>query len=142
MPRDTELMATGRADAVRQVLAEWQRGNWRAGGELLAQDAVVSWQEPPDDLVECRGPAEVNRRLASFLDQWRAFWIEPSEVSELDADSVLVVAKQVNIGKTSGARVERTTYIVWTFEGDRVTQIRWNWDRGHALEAAGLAHYS
>jgi hypothetical protein len=55
---------------------------------------------------------------------------------------VLVVAKQVNIGRTSGARIERTTYIVWTFDGDCVTQIRWNWDRGNALEAAGLGRYS
>jgi ketosteroid isomerase-like protein len=129
-------------DVVRQVLAEWQRGNWEAGGELLADDAVVSWQEPPYDLVECRGPAEVSRRLASFLEQWRAFWIEPSEISRLDADSVLVVAKQVNIGKASGARIERTTFIVWTFDGDRVTQIRWNWDRSKALEAAGLEQHS
>lgn len=135
-------MGAGRVKAVRDVLAEWERGNWQAGGELLAEDAVVSWQEPPDDIVECRGPAEVSRRLANFLDQWRAFWIEPAEVRELDADSVLVVAKQVNIGKASGARVERTTYIVWTFDGDRVTQIRWNWDRGKALQSSGLGRYA
>jgi ketosteroid isomerase-like protein len=135
-------MSGHRADAVRKVLARWQQGNWRAGAELLAPDAVVSWQEPPSDLVECRGPAEVSQRLASFLDQWREFWIEPSEITELDDDSVLAVAKQVNIGKSSGARVERTTYIVWTFHGDRVTQIRWNWDRREALEAAGLEHYA
>lgn len=130
-------MTASRADVVRQVVGEWQRGNWRAGGELLAEDAVVSWEEPPHDLVEYRGPAEVSRGLARFLEQWREFWIEPSEISELDADSVLVVAKQVNIGKASGARIERTTYIVWTFDADRVTQIRWNWDRDKALALAG-----
>lgn len=131
-------MAPSRLQAVSEIVAEWTRGNWRAGGELLAADAVVSWQEPPDELVECHGPSEVSRRLVSFLDQWREFYITSSEVHDLGPDAVLVVARQVNVGKASGARIERTTYIVWTFDGDQVSQIRWNWDRDNALSQAGL----
>ena len=120
-------------------MADWARGNWRSGGELLTDGALVSWQEPPADLVVGRGPEDVARKLALFLEQWEEFRVEPTEITAVADDAVLVAARQFHVGRTSGAPSERDTWIVWRFEGDRVTQIRWNWDRAAAFENAGIA---
>lgn len=128
-----------RTAVVRDVMARWARGDWRAGSELLTEDAIVSWQEPPADLVVCRGPAETAERLASFLAQWREFRVELRELEPLGDDAVLVKAHQFNVGKASGVLTDRPTWVAWRFDGARVTQIRWNWDRDEALAAAGLA---
>lgn len=127
-----------RVETVERVLQEWARGNWRAGGDLLTDDAIVSWQEPPADLVVGRGAEDVARKLALFLEQWQEFRVEALKVEPLDEDAVIAHARQIHVGKTSGARAERDTWIVWTFDGERVTQIRWNWDRDLAIEQAGV----
>ena len=119
-------------------MADWARGNWHSGSELLTDDAVVSWQEPPADLVVGRGPDDIARKLRLFLEQWQEFRVEPRAVTPVGDDAVLVLAHQFHVGKVSGAPSERDTWIVWRFDGDRVAQIRWNWDRATAFDNAGL----
>jgi ketosteroid isomerase-like protein len=128
---------TDPVETVRRVLAEWERGNWSAGADLLERDAVISWLEPTNEVV-AQGAEQVKSRLESFLGQWRAFWIETQDVTPVGDDAVLVVARQFNVGRVSGAQLERLTYIVFRFDGEQIAQIRWNWDREKALASAGL----
>lgn len=130
-------MAQERIEALRQVYAELAKGNWSAGGELLAPDAVVSWQEPPVDIV-CRGRDELGRRLSEFLATWGQIRVEAREFIELDENNVLVVARQYARGKRSGAETESPMFIVWTFAGEHVVRVHWNFSREKALEAVTL----
>jgi ketosteroid isomerase-like protein len=69
------------ADSVRAIYAEWAQGNFRAGGELVADD---TWIEPMSDGRESyRGIEAANKQWREFFAQWSEFRIEAQELVEI-----------------------------------------------------------
>jgi ketosteroid isomerase-like protein len=84
---------------------------------------------------------------AEAVEQWfddfyaafaRGFHFEFSELI-VSGDSVVVIARNTGIGRTSKVRVERTFASVFTFRAGRIIRIDLAGTRQQALRAVGLA---
>jgi hypothetical protein len=130
-------MSEENVERLRQIHAEWARGNWRAGREVMASDVHVSW-EVPEGFIVARGLEDVGPKLRDFLGQWREFRTEADEFIELDENSFLVVCTNHGIGKASGVEIDAPYFYVWRFRDGIVVSMHSAFARAEALEAAGL----
>jgi ketosteroid isomerase-like protein len=131
-------MSQEKVEIVRQIYAEWARGNFAAGTDLYdAYVQLVLRPEFPDARAYC-GPDEIRRYMRQdFLADFEGATITGEEF--LDArDSVVVRVNQRATGPESGAPVGMRYYQVWTFRGGSVIRIESIKHREEALEAAGL----
>ena len=131
-------MSQENVESVRRVYSERALGNFAAGAELFAADAVWTWEVPEGRTVS-HGLEEAARNLRAFLDQWEHFRVEADEFIELDERSILVVGRIHGRGEQSGADTEARTFEIWTFKGGKVIGQHQSFDREGALEAAGLS---
>jgi ketosteroid isomerase-like protein len=132
-------MSRENVERLRPVYAEWARGNFRAGAELLADDVVFA---PMSDGHGAHiGREAVKRQMREFLAQWSEFRIEAQGYAEL-GDAVVVTERHFGKGRSSGIDTEGTLYATWTFRDGLVVRIRWEADLATALEAAGEAGHA
>jgi ketosteroid isomerase-like protein len=129
-------MSQENVDRLRAVYAKWADGNFRAGGDLLAEDVVTEFMA--DGHSPYVGREALERQMREFLAQWNEYRVEAQEVEEF-GETVLVSERQQGIGKNSGVKSEMTCVAAWTFRAGLVRRIRWDPDRATALEAAGLS---
>jgi ketosteroid isomerase-like protein len=131
-------MSQENLERVRPLLAEWERGNFAAGGEILSPEVVLSSFVPGEEMVIVRGFAEIEVFLREFFEQWRSYRIEIDDVTSRGDNAVLAEGRQFGTGKTSGVETVDLLSIVFEFERDRIIAMYWHPNRGEALEAAGL----
>lgn len=85
-----------------------------------------------------RGRDGLDRLIAMLSETWSEWHFEPERF--IDAgDRVVVFARILGRGATSGAPVELETTHVWTIRSGRATSLHAYRDRSEALEVAGLA---
>lgn len=125
-------------ERLRGTLAEWERGNFAAGGEVLAPDVVMS-AFIPDGTVVSRGYAEIGSFLREFFAQWRDYRIEVERLVSIDDATVLAEGRQYGTGRTSGLEIAEGQFIVFRFEDGRVSEMYWHPERDGALAAAGIS---
>jgi ketosteroid isomerase-like protein len=126
-----------RVAIARRVFEGWERGDFGADLELLADDIEVSWAEPPT-VTWSHGRQEASERLVLLFRQWDGFRAVPEEMIPVGDSSVLVVARQSGTGKESGVEVDARTHVVITVRDGRIAAVHWHFDRRAALEAAGI----
>jgi ketosteroid isomerase-like protein len=124
--------------ALREVYAEWARGNFRAGLELLHPDIVFETFTADEGPVRTRGVEELERRMRETFDLvWCEFRVEAENF--IDAgDTIVVSGRMSGRGQGSGVNVDGPVFMVWTFSDGRAVRQQWFADRSEALEAAGL----
>jgi ketosteroid isomerase-like protein len=123
---------------LQPVYAEWAKGNFHAGLELLEPDVVFrAFDAFEDEDLTFRGTEAIADFIRQFLHQWDDLKIE-ARTFTVAGRRVLVECRQSAIGKRSGVGVDMEIFTVWTFRGERVSEIRWLRDHREALEAAGL----
>ena len=126
-------MSQENVEIVRQIYAEWQRGNMKAGVERFDPEIVFeSFMPDASERIVANGAAEVEAFMREFLRDWRDY----RKVSET---SVFVRGRQTALGRESGATVEDTLFSAWTFRDGKVVHLIFDRDRHSALEAAGLS---
>ena len=130
-------MSRENVERLRAVYSEWGRGNFSAGGELLASDVV--YEPMAEGRQSYVGREAVAEQMREFLAQWSEFRVEAQEFEEVGDEVVLVTERQHGRGKSSGITTEMTDFAVWTFWQGLVVRVRWETDRDEALEAAGLS---
>jgi len=131
-------MSQQNLERLRPTLAEWERGNFAAGMEVLSPDVTLT-ALVPDGTVVARGLEEIGQFLREFFTQWSNYRIEVHELKALDDSKVLMEGRQVGIGNASGIEITDSLNIVFEFEEDRVVAMYWHPAREAALEAAGLS---
>ena len=132
-------MSQENVKVVREIYAEWQRGNMRAGVERFDPEIVFeSFMPDASERVVANGPAEVEAFMREFLRDWRDYRLFGDEYREVGATRVFVGGHQTGIGRESGAAVEDTMCSIWTFADGRVVRLIFERGRQRALEAAGL----
>jgi ketosteroid isomerase-like protein len=91
----------------------------------------------PDTPEVFRGPEGVEDWIAMIDEVWTEWRFEPERY--LDAGStVVVLARLVAEGDSSGIHLEREVAHLWEVENGRATSIRAYLNPAEALEAAGL----
>ena len=129
-------MSGENVERLRAVYREWEQGNFRAGGDLLADDIV--FQPFSDAGKPATGRAALDTYMREFLAQWSDFRVTAEELFDA-GEKVLVVECQRGTGKASGLEMESTFYAVWEFRDGKVVWLSWTTDRAQAFAEAGLA---
>jgi ketosteroid isomerase-like protein len=125
-------------EIVRSMMDEWAHGRFAAGADDL--DAEVQFIVRPDfpSYVSCVGPAEVDRYMRGFLEEWTDYSIRADELRAY-GDTVLVSILQRGTGRSSGAFTEQRSYMLFTFRGGRIIRIESILRESDALEAVGAS---
>ena len=126
----------GSIDRLRDIYAEWAKGNFRAGRDLFAPDLAFEPRSPDQNAVLAAD--DVEEHMRGFLAQWSEYRVEAQEFTEF-GDTVLVTERQTGTGRSSGVEIDQVFYAAWTFRDGFVVSLRWDTDRDSALEAAGLS---
>jgi ketosteroid isomerase-like protein len=123
-------------EIIRMIYDDWLHGEMaidRFHPEIAMVESKMILGAP-----SAYGIDAVRRYMESFPKYWAE--IRPGPEEYIDAgDQVVVVARLVGRGKTSGVDVERKSAYVWTLRANRALRIDACADRTEALEAVGLA---
>jgi ketosteroid isomerase-like protein len=103
-------------------------------------DPEIEWFEDPQraDSRIYRGHEGVLRSFTQWLDGFDEYGFVVEDVIDCD-DDVFVAAREEGRGRASGAPVSSAIYQVLTFRNGKVLRFREFYDRGAALDAAGLS---
>ena len=134
-------MSQENVEIVRGIYAEWERGNMKAGVEVLDPEIVFEAYMPDaaEEKIVAHGPEQVEGFMREWLRDWRDFKIFADEWREVGSDRVFAGGHQSATGRVSAIAVEDTISSVWTFRGGKVVHLLFERDRQKALEAAGLS---
>jgi hypothetical protein len=90
----------------------------------------VEWTAPED--------GSIYRGRDAVLESFDSFRYEVGAVVDCGGDDVLVEATEVGRGAISGVEARSTNYQLLKIRYGMITRIREVYDRGNALDAAGL----
>ena len=127
-------------DLVRSIYADWERGDF----------ASTEWADPEIEYVHVDGPAQGSwtglAGMASGWREWLSAWkdlrVEVERYVELDEERVLVLARGVARGSTSGLDTDQMrseAAAVFHIRDGTVTRLTISWDRDRALADFGLS---
>ena len=133
------MVTRAELETIAGVYRRWSDGDFRAGEELLGDEVVFIADDPVLGRVTFHGPIEVTAYMREFINAWQSVRHVAEEFVEYP-DHVLVAARQIGVGKGSGAEVEDEVFAVWTFADGKVVRLEHFRDRGAAVAAAESAH--
>lgn len=128
-------MSDANVDVIRSIYDDWLRGEI-AADRFDPEMAMVESRTLPG-AHSAHGIDAVRRYMESFARYWDEIRFEPQEYIEA-GDQVIVVARLVGRGKSSGIEVERTWAYVWTLRAGKALRMEGYADRAEALKAVGL----
>jgi len=132
-------MAQENVEIVKEIYAQWARGNMSAGVEMFDTEiAFESFMPDANDRVLADGPEEIAAFMREFLAQWADYRLIGEEFREVGT-KVFVAGRQAARGKLSGVEVEQPMLSVWTFRDGKVVGLRFTPFREEALNAVGLS---
>jgi ketosteroid isomerase-like protein len=129
-------MSQENVELVRSIFLAWLRGEMATDG-FDPEIAMIESSAIPG-ATSAYGIDAVRRYMASFANYWDAIRFEPQEF--IDAgEQVIVIARLVGRGKSSGVQVDRVWAYVWTVRDGKALRMEGYASREQALRAAGLA---
>jgi uncharacterized protein (TIGR02246 family) len=130
-------MSQEHVEIVRRFFEAWNRGDIAGFIRLTHPDGEFLL---PRNLVEggsYRGLDGLRRAYADLGESWDSVHIDIEEVREFD-DHVVVLARNLNVGKHGGPRVEQESAFVLTIRNGKIAYERPYQSHHEALEAVGL----
>jgi ketosteroid isomerase-like protein len=122
-------------ETIQSLYEGWRRGDM--GLDKFDPEIAMIESSTLPGAVSAFGIDAVERYMASFAKYWDEIRFEPQEY--LDAgEQVVVVARLVGRGKTSGVAVTRTWAYVWTLRDGKALRMDGYAERSEALKAVGL----
>ena len=129
-------MSQENVEIVRAIYDEWLRGGLAL--DMFDPEMAMLEADTLPGAASAYGIEAVRGYMESFKNYWDEIRFEPQEYIEA-GDQVVVIARLVGRGKTSGVEVTRTWGYVWTLRGERALRMQGYADRDEALKAVGLA---
>ena len=129
-------------EVVRAFYDRWDPWDLEPVFELMAPD--IEWQTAPTSLSAGKtvhGKKALRRHwdeLLSAESKTEKGSVTVERISDL-GDEVLVLEREVIIGRSSGARTEARTGGIYAVTGGRIVGVRGFMSHEEALEAAGLS---
>jgi ketosteroid isomerase-like protein len=128
-------MSQENVELVRSIYDDWLRGDMAL--DKFDPEITMVESEAIPGVPSAYGIDAVRRYIESFPDYWSEIRVEPQEY--IDAGHrVVVMARLIGRGKSSGAAVERTWAYVWTLRAEKALRMDAYTDRAEALKAVGL----
>ena len=100
---------------------------------------AIEFRPPPEhpDFGVYHGHDEVRRAFSRWIGAWEALRYDPPDYVDA-GDRVLAVSRQRGRAKGSGIEVETEFAILFEIHDGRIVRFDMFFDRGEAVEAAGL----
>jgi ketosteroid isomerase-like protein len=133
-----EAMSQENVDVIRRTVEAFNsEGPEAAGRRFFADD--VEFHDPPDSPSPrvARGREEVRKQFTAFNETWEKHTTEPQEIRAVGADKVLLVSVEHFTGRDD-IELQAPSASVFTVRDGKVICWEAFWDKGSALEAAGL----
>lgn len=124
-------------DLVRRLLDAWNGGDRTAIEEHLHPEVEIRTLRSQLEAHPYRGVEGFRRGIADFDQDWEYVRMAVTEVRS-KGDSVVVIGKLQSRGKASGIDLDFPLAMLWSFEGDRIVEIRSFAESSDALHVAGL----
>jgi ketosteroid isomerase-like protein len=105
-------------------------------GALAHADPKIVWN--PTQERQVRGVAAVRATMERWEDSFEDLEVSYEETIDF-GNRVLVETHVSGRGRESGVEVNSRSYMLWTFEGNKVLRMDEFTERPDALEAAGLS---
>jgi ketosteroid isomerase-like protein len=129
------------AEIVREIYAEWERGNFAAGTERFSEETELVLRPEFADSGTYRGRERIAGYMRHFLGPWKRITIRCEDV-EVAGNRVAAAIHQRATGAGSGIPVELRYFQVWTFDGEVIVRMESIRDLPDAIEAAGLGEWA
>jgi ketosteroid isomerase-like protein len=131
-------MSGENVESLRQGVEAFDRGDKAAWLATFAPDAVmVPAHEWPEN-APVRGAEDIWDFYIEATAAWEEGGFELGEIIEAQTDTVVANTRREVRGRSSGAGLAFSYWIVVTFRHGKTIRIEWFSDRVAALEAAGL----
>ncbi|MGZ5313469.1 MAG: nuclear transport factor 2 family protein [Solirubrobacterales bacterium] len=132
-------MSEENVDVVRKLYELFARRDLDAAFPDYADPSIELRVPPlyPDTPEVFRGREGIERWIAMIDEVWAEWRFELERYLEAGS-TVVVLARLIAEGGSSGIHLEREVAHLWTFEGGRATSIRVYLNQAEALGAAGL----
>ena len=133
-------MSQENVEIVRQVYAHWEQGHFAAAVEFFDPEiAFESFMPDASENVILHGLDELEAFTRDWFTHWRHYRVTGEEFQAVGEDKVLASGRQIATGQHSGVEVESPAFTIWTIRQGKVLKLSAHYDRGKALEAAGLS---
>ena len=107
---------------LRELFADWERGEFRRGVALFSEDIRFSATQPEGQIHE-KGIDGVQRFMRRFLPEWDHYRVELHELEELGDGSYVATATQYGKGKESQVDITAPVHIAIAMSGGRITLL-------------------
>ena len=132
-------MSQENVEAVRRGLDAFNRRD-KAAWIAVCDPEVENF--PPHEWPEsapARGAEAIWEFFVEAVKAWEEGSFEWGELIDAEPDKVVANQRRQMRGKASGAGVDWSYWVVFTFRDRRLLRFEWFADRAEALEAAGLS---
>ena len=124
-------------EMLRDAYSGWARGDFSRGDMW---DPGVEFIVTGIESRTYKGPEGVRQGWFDFLSAWKDFRVAGVDfIESVRADTYVVLCHLSGRGKESNLPIEAETANVILVRDGRIVRFELFWDRGEALEAAGLA---
>jgi ketosteroid isomerase-like protein len=130
-------MSEENVEVVRRFFEAWSRGDVAAFMRLAHTDGEFLLPRNILDGGSYRGPDGLRRAYADLTESWDTADIHISEIRDA-GECVVVLGRNVNVGKHGGPRVEQESAFLLTVRDGKVAYERPYQSHAEALEAAGV----
>jgi ketosteroid isomerase-like protein len=129
-------MSRENVDAVRQVCADWERGNWASAAELFDPELEVEFSTTSfPDAGTYRGGRAVLDAWRRWLEVWDDFRMDLEDLID-NGERIVALNRLHGRGKESGVPVDRDVGVVFDVEAGVIKHMVFC-DRQAAIDAAG-----
>jgi ketosteroid isomerase-like protein len=131
-------MSQENVDLLSQLNSAWSRRDARTMEALLQANLDPQFElqtlYPAQVYRGAAGPMEL---MADLRETWDDYALEAEEIVDL-GEHVMVVLRMSGRGAGSGVPIERSIFLLWSFEGERAVRAKAFASREEAQKAAGL----
>jgi len=128
-------MSQENVEIIRSIHDEWLRGGLAL--DMFDPEMAMLESKTLPGAASAYGIDAVQKYMESFANYWDEIRFEPQEFIEAD-EQVVVIARLVGRGKSSGVEVTRTWSYVWTLRGRKALRMEGYANRDEALRAVGF----
>jgi ketosteroid isomerase-like protein len=130
-------MPEGKVEVVRRNLARWAEGDFTSS-DGFDPDLAFVVHPPFPEAGATIGFDQIGAFMQRFLAQWERYAVSVQELREA-GDTVLAQVVQTGRGRSSGAAAELRSYLLFTFQGERIVRMDTLRDEDQAFAAIGLS---